>query len=99
MGISRIIKSRFKKNKEEDWVEKRRQTCKACPYNSKNVEKIPFDKRVIIYLSDFYSWICGKKKEDNLGNCTYCGCSIFYSSSEEFERCKLGKWDNIEKVK
>ena len=61
----------------------------------KNVEKIPFKKRVIIWLSDFYSWICGKKEEDNLGNCTYCGCSIFYASGEEFERCKLGKWDNL----
>ena len=91
-----ILKSRFNKNKEEDWVEDRRKICKGCDYNSKNVEIIPFGKRITICLSDFYSWITGKKQEDNLGNCLACQtCSIFYATLEAEYQCKKEKWDNL----
>jgi ribosomal protein S24E len=91
--ILTIIKSRFKKNKEEeDWVLKRREICKLCKYNSKNAEKIEITKKLIIKLSDFYSFITGKKQEDNLGNCTICGCSLFYLTSEKESYCKKEFW-------
>jgi hypothetical protein len=95
--ILTIIKSRFKKDKEEDWVKKRRETCKGCSYNSKNVEIIPFNKKITIWLSNFYSWITGKKREDNLGNCFGCPltCSIYYKSNEELEVCPKEYWEKL----
>jgi hypothetical protein len=92
--ILTIVKSRFKKNKEEAWVEDRRKICKGCEYNSKNVEKIGLTKKLTIKLSDFYSFITGKKEEDNLGSCLACeACSIYFKSNEELENCVLGKWE------
>lgn len=93
--IKTIVLSRFKKENQEEWVEVRRKICKVCPYNSKNQAKVKFKKRVLIYLSDFYSFITGNKERDNLGNCTLCGCSLFYKTDEKFESCEAGKWDYI----
>lgn len=91
--ILTIVKSRFKKNKEEAWVEDRRKICKGCEYNSKNVEKIGLTKKLIIKLSDFYSLITGKKKEDNLGNCLACeACSVFFLTNEPESYCKKEYW-------
>ena len=90
-----IVKSRFKKNKEEAWVEDRRKICKGCEYNSKNVEKIGLTKKLTIKLSDFYSLITGKKQEDNLGNCLGCSatCSIYFKTSELEEICPKEYWN------
>lgn len=91
-----IVLSRFKRENQEDWVEVRRKICKVCPYNSKNQAKVKFKKRVLIYLSDFYSFITGNKEKDNLGNCTYCdSCSIYYKTSEKLESCDAKKWNYI----
>ncbi len=91
--ILTIVKSRFKKNKEEAWVEDRRKICKGCEYNSKNVEKIGLTKKLTIKLSDFYSFITGKKKEDNLGSCLACeACSIYFKTNELEETCKMDYW-------
>jgi hypothetical protein len=79
-----ILQSRFKKTNESDDVERKRAICKKCEYNSLNLQKIEFKKRALIKLSDFYSWITGNKKKDNLGNCTSCdSCSILYKTVDE----------------
>lgn len=94
--IKTIILSRFKKQNQEEWVEVRRSICKTCIFNSKNQKKIKFNKRVLILLSDFYSFITGNKEKDNLGNCTYCdSCSIYYKTEEKLEQCEAGKWNYI----
>lgn len=92
MKLLRIIRSRFKKTKEEQWMLDRREACRVCPFNSKNVEKIPWRKRIIIKLSDFYSWITGNSDEDNLGNCLKCGCSLYYKQQEKTEICEDNRW-------
>jgi protein-arginine kinase activator protein McsA len=91
-----IVLSRFKRENQEDWVEVRRKICKACPYNSKNQAKVKFKKRVLIYLSDFYSFITGNKEKDNLGNCTACeSCSVAFKTLEPYEHCPEEKWNYI----
>lgn len=93
--IKTIVLSRFKKEKnQEDWVEVRRSFCKPCIHNSNNKSKISFKKRVLIWLSDFYSFITNTKDVDNLGNCTACdSCSIYFKTQEEYEKCPIDKWD------
>jgi len=95
----RIIKSRLKKRTEEDKeVERLRKICKSCEYNSLNAEHIVWNKKVLIKLSDFLSWIFGKLEEDNLGNCTICTCSVYYKSEEyQFEECPKDYWHSIYK--
>jgi len=90
-----IIKSRFTKPKEDKETERKRKICKSCEFNSLNARKIKLGKKVLIKLSDFYSWISGKKEEDNLGSCTACGCSIYFKllMSSEGEDCVKGKWN------
>ncbi len=56
------------------------------------MEKIPFKKRVLKFLSDTLSWCFGKLKVDNLGNCSECGCSVYYKSREIEEKCPKNKW-------
>ena len=38
----------------------------------------------------------GRAKEDVLGECGLCGCSIFYKSAEKEENCLAGKWEILE---
>jgi len=96
--MCRIVKSRFKKDNIEPFVVERRKECAKCEYNSLNAQKVPYFKRVLIMLSDFYSFITGNKEEDSLGNCLACeACSIYYKSAEELEDCKLGKWKSRQK--
>jgi hypothetical protein len=91
--LKTIILSRFKKPREEEETERRRGICKVCPFNSKNVHKIPLTKLVLKKLSDFYSWITGNADEDNLGSCLGCkSCSIYYKTEEGLEICPKEKW-------
>lgn len=93
VNIYTIIKSRFNKEQETEETKRRRSICKGCEFNSKNMERIPPIKKILIRLSDFYSWITGNIEEDNLHNCTACsGCSIFYKTFEPEEHCPKEKW-------
>lgn len=91
--LKTIIFSRIKKPKEDEEVLRKRSICKKCEFNSINVDNIPFNKLLLKKLSDFYSLLTGKKDEDSLGNCTDCGCSIFYKSAEDSEFCPKNKWN------
>jgi len=91
--LKTIILSRLTKPKEDKEVLRKRKICKGCSYNSLNVEKIPLKKLIVIKVSDFYSWITDKGEDDILGNCTDCGCSVYYKSQEELENCPKGYWD------
>lgn len=92
INILTIIKSRFNKEPETEETKRRRSACKICEFNSKNVKRISLIKKILIKLSDFYSWITGNKNEDNLHNCGVCGCSIYYKSAEKEEKCPKNKW-------
>ena len=87
-----IIKSRFTKPKESKEIKRRREICLGCEYNSNNISKLSTYKSFLASLSAFYSWITGNKDEDTLGNCTACGCSIFFKSLEPYEKCPKEKW-------
>ncbi len=95
--IRTIVFSRFKKPNKESFVEKRREICRTCPLNTKNLEKLSFKIKVVKFFSDLYSSITGNKKEDDLGSCSVCGCSIFYKTQEKLESCaaKPAKWRKI----
>jgi hypothetical protein len=94
--IKTIILSRFKKENQAEWIEVRRKECKACPFNSKNQTRVQFKKSVLIWLSDFYSFVTFNRNKDNLGNCTACeSCSIYYKTSEKYEYCPDEKWNYI----
>lgn len=90
-----IITSRFKREKEEEFVRLRRALCKDCPLNSLNKERLSLFDKLRKYPSDFYSWITGF--EDVLGICTheYCGCSIAAKSNIEDEMCPEDKWESV----
>lgn len=92
-----IILSRINKPKEDEEVLRKRSICKKCDFNSLNMEKIPFNKLLLKKLSDFYSWMAGKKDEDNLHNCEACmSCSIYYKTLYE-DHCphpEGDKWNN-----
>lgn len=93
MSILKILNSRFKKDLDKKRTEDRRKECAKCVFNSLHAEKISISKRILIFLSDFYSKITFKKEEDNLGNCISCkSCSIFYKTKEEDEYCPQNKW-------
>lgn len=93
-----IIKSRFTKTKIDKEVERKRAICLGCEFNSNNISKTSAYKLFLILLSDFYSWITGNRKEDNLGNCTKCSsCSVYYKSLYSSETCPLDKWNKINK--
>jgi hypothetical protein len=94
----KILMSRWRKENLIEDIIKKRELCAICEYNSLNMEKIPLGKRLLKRASDFYSFICGKLHEDNLGNCTACeSCSIFFKTADE-EHCPhpLGdKWKSV----
>jgi len=90
--IYKILLSRFKKVEEKTFIRERRKKCKGCIYNSKNnTDRISFKIRVVIFLSNLYNDLIGNKTED-LGNCTKCGCDIFYKTQEEDEQCPDNQW-------
>ena len=57
-----------------------------------NIEKLPLKKRIIKFLSDFYSKIMGKEEVDTLGGCSICGCSVYFKSEIDIEYCPKNKW-------
>lgn len=90
--VLRIFKSRLKKG-EDNETKRLRAICKNCKFNSKNTEKVPIKKRILIFLSDTLSWIMARKEEDNLGNCSICTCSVFFKTQENlWEDCPKGYW-------
>jgi len=94
--IWKILLSRFKRNKNEQWVKERREVCKNCPYNSKNSKK---HNILLEKLSHLLDYITLSEKED-LGFCE-CGCDIAKKTLIEEEQCysKLigeeDKWQSI----
>ena len=92
--IIRIIKSRIKKEIVSEAVKERIDICLGCKYNSLNTDGISFYKLCLIKLSDLYSFVMGRKREDIYGNCTACdSCSILFKAIElEDEKCPEGYW-------
>lgn len=95
-----IIKSRFIKPKEDNEIERKRAICSGCKYNSNNSRKKFSYKFFLTSLSDFYSFITGNRKVDNLGSCNSCGCSVYYKSIYE-DVCPApegDKWQNKQTI-
>lgn len=92
-NIRTIVLSRIKKPNQEKYVIDRRAICKECKFNSKNQESLSLKVRLLIMLSDFYTWITLNEKTE-LGTCAHknCGCDIFYKSIETDEKCPEGYW-------
>lgn len=93
-----ILKSRFIRDNNEDWVKERRAICKECrTYNSLYYkEKTSLKNRVYKILSDLLTFITFAENEE-LGQCLHknCGCSIFYKTKIEEEFCHEEKWKSI----
>ena len=92
--IKTILLSRIKHNKEEEWIQKRRLTCLECNYNTLNGGSLKGYRFFLAIISSAYSKLMGRAKEDVLGECSACGCSIFYKS-ESLEDCVKGKWETL----
>ena len=95
-----IIMSRFRKQREEDWVKERRVTCLECENNSINDTSSTLAHDFLAALSYFYSWIFGRLEEETKwGTCNLCGCPIGFKSLETDPEytCEIGKWDKIDK--
>lgn len=95
LSLSRIIKSRFLKVKEK-WVYQRRDICKDCPLNSKNLEKLTAKQKILNFFSKLLTKITFAESED-LGECTHeeCGCDIFFKTQVKEEICHDNKWKSI----
>ena len=93
--IKTILLSRIKHNKEEEWVIRRLNTCLECDYNTLNGGSLKGYRFFLAIISSAYSKLMGRAKEDVLGECSACGCSIFYKS-ESLEDCVKGKWEALE---
>ena len=89
-----ITLSRFKKEKNDQWIKDRRAKCKLCPFNTKNMVRVPQRELYIKILSDFYSKITGNAEVDNLGNCSECdSCSVYFKTREGVEECPKEFWE------
>jgi len=93
-----VLKSRFKKQTEEDWIEQRREICRVCPLNTKNSKSTTLKVKIYKHLSDFYTWLTrAKNNKDDGSLCSICGCNLFYLCGEPESRCSdtPPKWESI----
>ena len=61
--LIRALLSRFKKTKTNPEVERKREICRTCPFNSKNSSKKTFKIFLIQKLSKLYSILTNKAEE------------------------------------
>ena len=90
--LIRALLSRFKKTKTNPEVERKREICRTCPFNSKNSSKKTLKISLIQKLSKLYSILTNRAEEDDLGECDLCGCSLFYKTLNEYEECPDERW-------
>lgn len=94
-----ILASRFRKEREEDWVKERREVCKLCEFNSLNSKDFTTKQKVLKFLSDLYTKITFSHYIE-LGTCI-CGCSIYFLTREKDSVCTAkeeygdDKWKSI----
>ena len=93
--IKIIILSRILKPKMNQWVKDRRLICKFCPYNTLNMEKLPWRVKVAKFFSDLYTFITFNEKT-KLGVCSVCTCDLYYKTQTEIEYCEKEKWQKVE---
>lgn len=96
--IKTILLSRVKHNKEEEWIRIRRKTCLGCKFNTLNGGSLKGYRFFLAISSYAYSYLMGRIKEDILGICSICGCSIFYKSEGIGNLCEHTppKWEILE---
>lgn len=94
--IIKIIMSRVApKDTEQDWVQKRLEICKTCPFNTDNIAKKSFSDQVKIKANKFLNLILGKKVTEE-ATCSLCGCMLIFKAAEEDEECPIKKWGKHE---
>ena len=95
--IKTIFLSRIKHNKEEEWIRTRRKTCLECKFNTLNGGSLKGYRFFLAISSYAYSYLMGRIKEDILGICSICGCSVFYKSEDKGSQCehKPTKWESL----
>ena len=87
-----ITLSRFKKPSEQQWIEDRRNQCKVCPFNTKNMSKISFKQKAYRVMSNILTLITtGHLDEDN-SECSLCHCNLYYKQTEPSEICLDNRW-------
>ena len=91
-----MLLSRIKHNKEEQWIQKRRLTCLECNYNTLNGGSLKGYRFFLAIISSAYSKLMGRAKEDILGECGLCGCSLFYKSEDKGSKCDANKWETLD---
>lgn len=69
----------------------RRKVCNVCEFNSLNAKTVSLRNKLLKVMSDILSWILRRENED-LGQCTRCGCDIYWKSIEEDEKCPKKRW-------
>lgn len=95
-----ILTSRFRKEREEDWVKERREQCAKCCHNTLNIKDISWKVRVAKLFSDFYTAITLAKNK-NLGQCSICFCELYFKQLMPEESCSADligedpKWTSI----
>ena len=88
--IKSIVRGKYRtlitpQEKIPEWVQKRRDICSNCPFNSKHT---PYHKRNFRW----YKWYI----LNNFKNfCTICGCGINPLTFSELSECEIKKWKSI----
>lgn len=82
-----IIQSRTidYKNSKTSWCKERREICRNCEYNSKNVNNLRIKDRILMFLQI--------TKEI----CTACGCSLKAKTRNAFSSCGLTEINEVPK--
>lgn len=91
----KIIKSRLKKLKEEDFVKERKKICNDCPHNTKNINRLSIKQKSLDLLSNLLTFIMTGKFNEDKSACNLCGCTLIYKIPEIDEVCDDGRWRSI----
>lgn len=91
--FKRIILSRFKTPPEEKVLNHRLTTCKSCPFNTKNMQKVSLKVTILQELSKFLNFVLNKKSDD-YGTCSVCFCECFWKATDALDKneCPKNKW-------
>lgn len=94
MSLIRILKSRFQKETDEEFVKLRREICEKCLYSTRFTSRNTLRLKLSKALSDFYSFIT-MSENDDLYECSICTCALYYKTRIPEEQCEKGKWKSI----
>ena len=92
--LYRIITSRFKKKKQETWIEYRMDICRICIHNSRNTLQKSNKEILMIFLNKSANKLF-RYKTDSDAVCNICYCHLELKTAEKDESCPENKWKSI----